>query len=165
MITTVPLRGYRFGNFELDLATGELRRRGLKVRLRGRPIDILMLLLERGGEVVPRDELRTRLWTPDTFVDFDHGLNSAMNKLRDALNDGADNPRFIETIPRRGYRFIAPIEVLAPAPPASAASVATAPNSIPDEASARPSQPPPASAGAEVARAVWGWLRRWRSSW
>jgi TolB-like protein/DNA-binding winged helix-turn-helix (wHTH) protein/tetratricopeptide (TPR) repeat protein len=103
--------GFRFGTFELDARTGELRKRGLKVRLRGRPIDILLVLLERRGELVTRDELRGRLWTADTFVDFDHGLNSAMNKLREGLGDPAGNPRFIETVPRRGYRFIAPVEV------------------------------------------------------
>ena len=87
-------RGYRFGVFELDLRSGELRRRGLKVRLRGRPVDILLLLLSRRGELVTRDELRTALWSADTFVDFDHGLNSAMNKLRDALGDAAGRSRY-----------------------------------------------------------------------
>lgn len=105
-------RGYRFGAFELDVRSGELRRRGLKVRVRGRPIEILTVLIERKDEVVTRDELRGRLWKSDTFVDFDHGLNSAMNKLREALGDTADNPRFVETVPRRGYRFIAPVESL-----------------------------------------------------
>ena len=109
-------RGHRFGAFELDAQAGELRRRGLRVRLRGRPIEILRALLERPGELVTRDELRARLWTADTFVDFDHGLNSAVNKLREALDDTADNPRFIETVPRRGYRWIGPVEPLAPAP-------------------------------------------------
>jgi TolB-like protein/DNA-binding winged helix-turn-helix (wHTH) protein/tetratricopeptide (TPR) repeat protein len=109
-------RGHRFGAFELDAQAGELRRKGLRVRLRGRPIEILRALLERQGELVTRDELRARLWTADTFVDFDHGLNSAVNKLREALDDTADNPRFIETVPRRGYRWIGPVEPLAPAP-------------------------------------------------
>jgi TolB-like protein/DNA-binding winged helix-turn-helix (wHTH) protein/tetratricopeptide (TPR) repeat protein len=111
---------FRFGTFELDARTGELRRRGLKVRLRGRPIEILLVLLERPGELVTRDELRGRLWSADTFVDFDHGLNSAMNKLREGLGDTADNPRFIETVPRRGYRFIAPVEAAEPARVAAA---------------------------------------------
>jgi TolB-like protein/DNA-binding winged helix-turn-helix (wHTH) protein/tetratricopeptide (TPR) repeat protein len=108
-------RGYRFGAFELDARAGELRRKGLKVRLRGRPIEILRALLERRGELVSREELRARLWTADTFVDFDHGLNSAVNKLREALDDTAENPRFIETLPRRGYRWIGPAEPLEPA--------------------------------------------------
>src|SRR6188474_3182395 len=103
---------YRFGLFEVDGPTGELRKQGRAVRLRGRPFDILLLLLNRSGDVITRDELRRQLWPADTFVDFDHGLNSAMNRLRDALGDSAENPRFVETLPKRGYRFIAPIEVV-----------------------------------------------------
>jgi TolB-like protein/DNA-binding winged helix-turn-helix (wHTH) protein/Flp pilus assembly protein TadD len=103
---------YRFGLFEVDGPTGELRKQGRAVRLRGRPFDILLLLLNRRGDVITRDELRQRLWPADTFVDFDHGLNSAMNRLREALGDSAENPRFVETLPKRGYRFIAPIEVV-----------------------------------------------------
>jgi len=116
----VPPR-IRFGTFELDRACGELRRDGLRVRVRGRPLEILSALVERPGEVVTREELRDRLWPSDTWVDFDHGLNSAVNRLREALGDAADNPRFVETLPRRGYRFIAPVAVeIAPpeAPPA-----------------------------------------------
>ncbi len=100
----------RFGVFEVDLRAGELRKRGLKVKLHGRPFQVLALLLERPGEPVTREELREKLWPADTFVDFDHGLSNAVNKLREALGDSADNPRFVETLPRRGYRFIAPVE-------------------------------------------------------
>ncbi|MGH9371434.1 MAG: winged helix-turn-helix domain-containing tetratricopeptide repeat protein [Vicinamibacterales bacterium] len=114
-----PVRGYRFGVFEVDLASAAVRREGLQVRMRGKPFDILVALLQRPGDLVTRDELRQRLWASDTFVDFDHGLNAAMNRLRDALGDAADNPRFIQTIPRRGYRFIAPVESVV-APPAVA---------------------------------------------
>jgi TolB-like protein/DNA-binding winged helix-turn-helix (wHTH) protein/tetratricopeptide (TPR) repeat protein len=114
-----PIVGYRFGPFELDPRSGELRRHGLKVRLRGRPVDILVSLIERRGEVVTREDLRARLWTSDTFVDFDHGLNSSTNKLREALGDTAENPRYVETVPRRGYRFVAPVEVVT-APDAAA---------------------------------------------
>ena len=96
----------RFGIFEVDLRSGELRRNGVKVRLQEQPFQIVTLLLERPGEVVTREELRTRLWPGDTFVDFDHSLNAAVRRLRDALGDDADNPRFVETLPRRGYRFI-----------------------------------------------------------
>ena len=110
-----PATSYRFGLFEVDSRTGELRKQGRQLKLRGRPFDILLLLLARGGDVITREELRQQLWQADTFVDFDHGLNSAINRLRDALGDSAENPRFIETLPKRGYRFIAPIEV----PPAS----------------------------------------------
>lgn len=98
-----------FGIFEADLATGELRKGGVKVRLQEQPFQILAALVERPGEVVTREELRTRIWKDDTFVDFDHGLNTAINKLRDALDDSAANPRFVETLARRGYRFIAPV--------------------------------------------------------
>jgi TolB-like protein/DNA-binding winged helix-turn-helix (wHTH) protein/Tfp pilus assembly protein PilF len=110
-------RGYRFGVFEVECAAAALRRDGTLVRLRGKPFDILQFLLERPGDLVTRDELRHHLWPADTFVDFDHGLNAAMNRLRDALGDSADNPRFIQTLPRRGYRFIAPVERLPQAPP------------------------------------------------
>src|SRR5712692_8933207 len=100
----------RFGVFEVDLRTGELRKRGLKVRLQEQPFQLLAILLEKPGELVTREELRQRLWTADTFVDFDHGLNKAINKVREVLSDSAANPRFIETLARRGYRFLAPVE-------------------------------------------------------
>jgi DNA-binding winged helix-turn-helix (wHTH) protein len=99
----------RFSVFELDLKAGELRRNGSRVRLQEQPLQILVSLLERPGEVVGRDELRKKLWAADTFVDFDHGLNAAIRRLRDALGDSADTPRFVETVARRGYRFIAPL--------------------------------------------------------
>jgi len=100
----------RFGTFDVDPRAGELRKSGVKIKLHGQPFDVLVALLERRGEVVTREELQGKLWAHDTFVDFEHGLNKAINKLREALSDDADNPRFIETLPRRGYRFIAPIE-------------------------------------------------------
>ncbi len=103
----------RFGIFEVNPPAGELRRQGLKVKLQEQPFQILMLLLEHPGEVVTREELQQKLWPADTFVDFDRGLNRAINRLREALGDGTDNPRFIETLPRRGYRFIAPVETAA----------------------------------------------------
>ena len=108
----------RFGVFELDFSTGELRKSGVKLRLQGQPIQVLTLLLERAGEVVTREELRQKLWASDTFVDFDHSLNTAINKVREALGDSASSPRFVETLARRGYRFIAPVQVPVPAPPA-----------------------------------------------
>jgi DNA-binding winged helix-turn-helix (wHTH) protein len=100
----------RFGVFELDLRAGELRKNGRKLRLQEQPFQILALLLERAGDVVTREDLRQKLWPADTFVDFDHGLNTAINKLREALGDSASSPRFIETLARRGYRFIAPVQ-------------------------------------------------------
>src|SRR6266403_702865 len=100
----------RFGRFELNLRAGELRRRGQKIKLQEQPLQVLATLLERPGEVVTREELRSKLWPADTFVDFDHGLNAAIKRLRDALGESADTPVFIETLARRGYRFIAPVE-------------------------------------------------------
>ena len=107
----------RFGHFEVDPQSGELRRLGSKVNLQSQPFQVLALLLERPGEMVTREELCARLWPADTFVDFERGLNKAINKLRGALNDNPDKPRFIETLPLRGYRFIAPIDSLPEAPP------------------------------------------------
>jgi DNA-binding winged helix-turn-helix (wHTH) protein len=104
---------FRFGIYELGGDTGELRKDGKpRPRLQGQPLEVLLVLLGRPGEVVSREELRQRLWPANTFVDYDHSLNAAVNKLREALNDTPDNPRFIQTIPRRGYRFIASVEVL-----------------------------------------------------
>ena len=100
----------RFGVFELDLSAGELRKSGVKLRLQGQPFQVLALLLERAGEVVTREELQQRLWPSDTFVDFDHSLNTAINKVREALGDSASSPRYVETLARRGYRFIAPLQ-------------------------------------------------------
>ncbi|HTQ62184.1 MAG TPA: winged helix-turn-helix domain-containing protein [Candidatus Solibacter sp.] len=102
-------RLYRFGTFEVDVQSGELRKSGLKLKLSGQPFQVLAILLERPGVVVTREELQKRLW-PDTFVDVDHNLNTAINKIREALGDSAENPRFVETLPRRGYRFVAPVE-------------------------------------------------------
>src|SRR6185369_5638485 len=102
----------RFGIFEADLRTGELRKRGARVRLQEQPFQVLAVLLTRPGDLVTRDELRGRLWTADTFVDFEHGLNKAINKVREALGDSAESPRFVETVPRRGYRFIADVTVV-----------------------------------------------------
>jgi DNA-binding winged helix-turn-helix (wHTH) protein len=100
----------RFGVFELDLEAGELRKSGMKLRLQEQPFQVLALLLERAGEIVSREELRQKLWPSDTFVDFDHSLNTAINKVREALGDSASSPRFVETLARRGYRFIAPVQ-------------------------------------------------------
>jgi TolB-like protein/DNA-binding winged helix-turn-helix (wHTH) protein/predicted negative regulator of RcsB-dependent stress response len=105
-------RTLRFGLFELDLRSAELSKQGRKVRLEGQPVQILICLLQRSGELVTREELRGKLWPADTYVNFEHGLNAAVKRLRRALNDSADNPRFVETLPRRGYRFLAPVEVV-----------------------------------------------------
>jgi len=104
----------RFGAFELNRQTGELRKHGIRIRLQTKPFQVLVALLEHPGETVTREELRHRLWVEDTFVDFDSGLNTATNRLRLALGDSAENPRYIETLSRSGYRFIAPVEEVEP---------------------------------------------------
>jgi len=118
----------RFGSFEMDLRAGELRKRGVRIRLQAQPFQILGMLIERPGEVVTREELRRALWPGDTFVDFDHGLNNAINRLRETLGDSAENPRFLETLPRRGYRFIVPVEISATTSTDSPPSLAPSPS-------------------------------------
>jgi cholera toxin transcriptional activator len=103
----------RFGVFELDLDAGELRKNGRRIRLQEQPFQVLVALLENAGRVVTRDDLRDKIWPADTFVDFDHSLNTAVNKIRESLGDSASSPRFIETLARRGYRFIAPVNGVA----------------------------------------------------
>lgn len=127
-----PERRARFGLYEANLAAGELLKSGAKLRLQEQPFQVLVMLLDRAGQVVTRDELRERLWPADTFVDFDHGLNTAINKLRDVLGDTAANPRFVETLPRRGYRFIAPVEWSAPIPALTATASEPTKSSAPD---------------------------------
>ena len=120
MRTSAPSQPIRFGVFEVDLHTQELRKQGLKLKLTGQPFDVLAMLLEHPGELVTREAFEKQLWSGDTFVDFEHGLNTAVKKLREALGDSADNPRFVETLARRGYRFIAPVESHAPLTTSSA---------------------------------------------
>src|ERR1700728_55510 len=113
MVSMLPSQAdgiFRFGAYEADPGSGELRKSGLRLRVQEQPFRVLLVLLERPREVVTREELRQKLWPVDTFVDFDHSLNTVINKLREALNDSAANPRFIETLARRGYRFLAPVE-------------------------------------------------------
>src|SRR5215467_1626360 len=100
---------FQFGVFELDPRRAELRKQGVKVKLQEQPLKVLQLLLEHSGQIVTREQLRSRIWPANTFVEFDHGLYSAMARLREALGDSSDSPRFIETVARRGYRFIAPV--------------------------------------------------------
>jgi len=126
----------RFGVFELDLRAGELRKHGLRVRLQEQPFQVLAMLLEHPGEVVTREELQKKLWPADTFVDFDHGLNKAISKIREALSDSAESPRFVETVARRGYRFLAEVKV-ADAAPVRSPELATQPHP-PAEARDRP---------------------------
>jgi len=107
----------RFGIFEVNLAAGELRKEGVKLKLQEQPFQLLVALIERPREVLSRDDLQKRLWPSDVVVDFDRGLNKAINRLREALGDDADNPRFIETLPQRGYRFLADVESTPAEPP------------------------------------------------
>src|ERR1700689_2353252 len=115
-----PFMRFKFGAFEADLRTGELTKLGKRVRLQEQPFQLLTMLLEKPGELVVREELREKLW-PKTIVDFDHGLNKAISKVRDALGDSAENPRFIETVASRGYRFLADVAVVQGGQPQTAA--------------------------------------------
>jgi len=110
LASTTAARVLRFDLYELDLRAGELRKRGVKLRLQGQPLQLLAILLESAGNLVTREELSSQLWPADTFVDFDHSLHNAIGRIREVLGDSAETPRYIETLPRRGYRFIAPVE-------------------------------------------------------
>src|SRR5712692_9973036 len=110
MAIAIPSGRVRFATFEVDLRSGELHKQGIKIKLHDQPFQVLTMLLEHPGELVTREQLHQKLWPSDTFVDFDVGLNSAIKRLRDALGDSPESPRYIETLPRRGYRFIAPVE-------------------------------------------------------
>jgi cholera toxin transcriptional activator len=107
-------RRYRFGVFEADATLGELRRQGVRIKLNAQPFQVLVMLLERPGELLTREEISRELWPDGTFVDYEHGVNSAVNRIREALGDTAGNPRFVETLARRGYRFVAPVERIVP---------------------------------------------------
>ncbi|MGC2265260.1 MAG: winged helix-turn-helix domain-containing protein, partial [Candidatus Acidiferrales bacterium] len=129
-------RKARFGAFEADLRAGELRKHGIRLKLQDQPFQILELLLEHPGDVVTREEIRQKLWPADTFVDFDTSLNSAIMKLRNVLGDSADDPRYIETVPRHGYRFIALVENGASAPVAAESVAAASVSAEPTPAAA-----------------------------
>ncbi len=121
---------YRFGTFEADAATGELRKQGMRVKLNTQPFQVLLMLLARPGELLTREEISRELWPDGTFVDYEHGVNSAVNRIREALGDTAASPRFVETLARRGYRFVAPVERIAPGEdPSSAAAESATPTS------------------------------------
>src|SRR6202167_4911360 len=120
-MATQPRVGERllFDGYELDVRAGELRRHGVRVRLRGQPLQVLEILLGRAGEVVTREEVQSRIWPANTFVDFDHSLHNAIARIREVLGDSAETPRYIETVPRRGYRYIGPLDdenMVAPGP-------------------------------------------------
>jgi DNA-binding winged helix-turn-helix (wHTH) protein len=142
-----PARRYRFGVYEADAATGDLRRQGLRVKLNAQPFQVLCMMLERPGELLTREEISRELWPGGTFVDYEHGVNSAVNRIREALGDTAGNPRFVETLARRGYRFVAPVERIAPGEdPArptsqSPSPVATKPAAVSPQQTAPPAEP------------------------
>jgi cholera toxin transcriptional activator len=130
-----PARRYRFGIFEADATTGELRRQGIRVKLNAQPFQVLLMLLDRPGELLTREEIARELWPEGTFVDAEHGVNSAINRIREALGDAASSPRFIETLARRGYRFVAPLERIGSDTPAqNAGAPQPAAERIPAEA-------------------------------
>jgi cholera toxin transcriptional activator len=128
-----PSRRYRFDVFEVDVRTGELRRQGVRVKLNAQPFQVLLLLLARPGELLTREEISRELWPDGTFVDYEHGVNSAVNRIREALSDTAAAPRFIETLARRGYRFIAPVEAI---PTSEASSAPDVPEQLEPDSSA-----------------------------
>lgn len=141
---------YRFGVFEADSTTGELRRQGLRIRLHSQPLQLLFLLLERPGELLTREEISKELWPDGTFVDYEHGVNSAVNRIREALGDKASHPRFIETLARRGYRFVAQVERIALREEASTAGARTEPLAATETLAAKLREEPgavPADAG------------------
>jgi DNA-binding winged helix-turn-helix (wHTH) protein/Tol biopolymer transport system component len=147
-------RSIRFGIFEVDLRAGELRRNGSKIKLQDQPFQILTMLLANPGEVVTREELQKKLWPSDIFVDFDHSLNAAIRRLRDALGDSAENPRFVETVARRGYRFIAPV---------NGASATIAPQPVPQPSTGKKRLPILITAAVLLVGVLVGWIvARWR---
>ena len=150
-----PSPCYRFGIFEADTATGELRRQGVRVKLNAQPFQVLLMLLSRPGQLLTREEISRELWPDGTFVDYDHGVNSAVNRIREALGDTAGSPRFIETLARRGYRFLAQVERIAPT---EIAPAALSPNVVPPLPSASPTAPPPDPAPAPPSKLLDGIL-------
>jgi len=134
---------FRFGVFEADSATGELRKSGIRLRLQDQPFHVLLMLVQRRGRLVSREELRQELWPADTFVDFDHSLNTIINKLREVLGDSASNPRFIETLAKRGYRFLPPVESLQNQPSAGDPAAGTTSAAEPSVDTRLSAKPPP----------------------
>src|SRR5262249_42095854 len=140
-----PALKYQFDQFEADVNAAELRRNGIRLKLQLQPFQVLVALLERPRDVVTREELRQRLWPQDTFVDFDHGLNTAMAKLRDVLGDSAGNPRYIETIAKRGYRFLGEVKVVQPQVASTVLAVAQPAAAVESPATASPATTSPSS--------------------
>ena len=136
-----PSRCYRFGVFEADATLGELRRQGVRIKLNAQPFQVLVMLLQRPGELLSREEISRELWPDGTFVDYEHGVNSAVNRIREALGDTAGNPRFIETLARRGYRFVAPVERISNEDSSATAAESKPSDSSEQTSAGQPSQP------------------------
>ena len=146
---------FHFGVFELDVRAGELRKRGIRIKIQEQPLQILGLLIECPGEVVTREQIHKKLWNDDTFVDFDNAINSAIRKMRDALGDTSENPRFVETVARRGYRFIAPVtQDLNAAPPVQENRLAPPGPLSPSPVTSAPLLPDIGLAGLEIDEAL-----------
>jgi DNA-binding winged helix-turn-helix (wHTH) protein len=139
MTNPQPARRYRFGVFEADAISGELRRQGVRIKLNAQPFQVLLMLLDQPGELLTREEISRQLWPDGTFVDYEHGVNSAVNRIREALGDTAGNPRFVETLARKGYRFVAPVERIVPNESPSTPKSTPEPRS---ETSIEPTSPP-----------------------
>ena len=138
-----PARCYRFGAFEADAATGELRRQGILIKLNAQPFQVLLLFLDRPGQLLTREEISRELWPDGTFVDYEHGVNSAVNRLREALGDTAGNSRFVQTLARRGYRFVAPVEPIVPGEGAPFSTSGFGQPQAPEKTATDPSLPAP----------------------
>ena len=138
MHSPASARVLRFGAFEADLQARELRRQGMQIKLQDQPFQVLVVLLEHAGEIVTREQLRQKLWPTDTFVDVDNSVNAAVNRLREALGNSAESPRYVETLPRRGYRFVAPVTAVSTSDRGS--GFAHAPSGIPQKEQPVPSQ-------------------------
>lgn len=145
----------RFGAFEIDLRSGELRKNGMRLRLSGQPFQLLATLVGRPGEVIPREELRSKLWSADTFVDFDHGLNNAVARIREVLDDSSGAPRYVETIPKRGYRFIAPVSNGHSAAAVPASPVAPPSHEVPTPSAIAPSMQPVSISKRGLSTRLW----------
>jgi len=153
-----------FATFEVDLQSQELRKGGLRLKLTGQPFQVLTILLEQPGTIVTREELQKRLW-PDTFVDVDHNLNTAINKIREALGDSSENPRFVETLPRRGYRFISPITVNGKVTAGVAHAAENSPTGGTESAARRRPLYASALLGAVILLGAGGlWIYKWRET-
>src|SRR5581483_10551620 len=153
--TTASGSIFRFGTFEADSVNSRLTRNGVRLKIQDQPFRLLLLLLERPGEIVSREELRQRLWPEGTYVDFDGSLNVILKRLRAAIGDDPENPRFVETVPRRGYRFIAPVSIVQPKIEHATANAPKSASTTTAQQSPSPALSPPPTVPVHSARASW----------